>query len=371
MKLFLLCIVCSIAIAWINQHYLIKTSGDSIHRLTQNNISQFLIFCILTSFIGLRVNYNDTWAYRVGYDQELPFPEYWDTIEFGIGEHNGFFIFRALLKTLGISTQGYILIMAAISVALSLHVLKKYSCNYPLSLFLYFTTNVFLMPAAATKQYFAVLFVMLSIPYVIDGKWVKFLLLVFLAITFHPYAIMFLFLPFLQFKPWCKWTYILLFGALIIGISLESLFDTIIDITTMIGKEYSEDRLYGEGINVFRILVSNVPLVLSFIGRDRIRKNYTRVDNIILNLALLNGAIMFIGYFGTAIYFSRLAGYFTIAQCIVLPNLIRQLPLYTREKKIVKFMMIIGYLGFFMYANKSFDANFSRITIFEYIQNLI
>ena len=91
-----------------------------------------------------------------------------------------------------------------------------------------------------------------------------------------------------------------------------------------------------------------------------------------VNLAMLNGAIMFVGMFGTAIYFSRLASFFTIAQCIALPWILSKLP---RDRRtFFTAAMIVGYCGFFAYANvlsQSFDANFRRITLFEYLRNYI
>lgn len=65
----------------------------------------------------------------------------------------------------------------------------------------------------------------------------------------------------------------------------------------------------------FRLLVTLVPLVMSFILRKQINDpyyEYDRQDNICLNLSFLNGEIMFIALFGTANYFARLANYFYI-----------------------------------------------------------
>ena len=87
---------------------------------------------------------------------------------------------------------------------------------------------------------------------------------------------------------------------------------------------------------------------------------------------MINGAIMFVGLFGKAIYFSRLASYFTIAQCVALPAILSKLP--SEYRRLFTYLMIIGYIGFFLYANVmtySFSTDFSRITFFDYISQLL
>jgi len=359
----------ALAAAWFCQYTRFSFDGKVIGRRDSNSIAEFALFAILTLFIGLRRYYNDTGTYKAGYDDLAPLAEYLEHFDFSLGDHVGFELVNAWLKSLDVSTQGFLLFYAAISVGLSLYFIKKHSCNFLVSVFLFFTTNMYFMPAAAMKQYVAVIIGMLSIPCVVKKQWLRFLLLVGIATLFHPYALMYLLFPLLQFRPWSARTYLLLFVTVIIGFSLESLFSTIIDITSLIGKGYTEEDLVGEGINLLRVLVCNVPLILSFLFRGHLFRDSTKEENLMINLAMINGAIMFVGLFGTAIYFSRLANYFTITQCIVLPWLISRLPMNRRDKRLVTVCMVVGYMGFFLYANKSFDSGFSRITLLEYLLN--
>ncbi len=136
------------------------------------------------------------------------------------------------------------------------------------------------------------------------------MLLLILAATFHPYVLIYLLIPFLTFKPWSKWTYVFLGAFVAAGFALESLLGSIVDLTAMLGDTYSEEELVGEGISIFRVLVSNVPLFLTFVYRRQLFQTSSREDHLMVNLAMLNGAIMFVGLFGTAIYFSRMASFF-------------------------------------------------------------
>ena len=239
-----------------------------------------------------------------------------------------------------------------------------------LSLFLFFATNAYTLTAAAVKQSTAIALSLVAVTFALEKKWFSFAILMFLAATFHPYVLVFALVPFLTFKPWSKMTYIMLAAFIFAGFMLESLLGTIVDITSMIGDTYSEESLIGEGINIFRVLVANMPLILTYMYRRLLFQNSTRADNLMINLAMLNGAIMFVGIFGTAIYFSRLASFFTIAQCVALPRILSRLP--QDRRRFYTVAMIIGYCFFFVYANvinQSFDTNFCRITLFEYFTN--
>ena len=259
-----------------------------------------------------------------------------------------------------------------IAIGGSLYFFKRYSINLTLALFLFFTTNAYTFCAAAIKQTTATAIAFVAITFCLKKKWVPFTLLILLAATFHPYVLLYLLAPFLTFKPWSKWTYVLIAVSVAVGFSLESLLGSIIDLTTMIGDNYSEEALVGDGINIFRVLVSNVPLILTFLFRKQIFHSSSRQENLMVNLAMINGAIMFVGLFGKAIYFSRLASYFTVAQCVALPLILKKLP--DNYRKLFTALMIIGYIGFFLYANvfvAHFDKDFARITFFEYVYGLI
>lgn len=58
------------------------------------------------------------------------------------------------------------------------------------------------------KQCAAMFFLLMALPYAIDKKYVKFYLLVFVAIMFHTHAFMFAIVPLLFKKPWGKVTWI-------------------------------------------------------------------------------------------------------------------------------------------------------------------
>ena len=114
-----------------------------------------------------------------------------------------------------------------------------------------------------------------------------------IAALIHPYALMYLLVPFMEFRPWTKRTYWILTIFLAAGFLLRPLIGTVVNITALLGEEYTASSFTGEGVNIFRVLVCNVPLALSFLYRKKLFVNTSKTENLIVNLAMLNGVIMF------------------------------------------------------------------------------
>lgn len=360
-------IVLSILMAWLIQYTYMGTP-DSLGTKSAHRIFGFVLFAIMALFIGLRTYYNDTATYRAGYAALQGFPEFWDGFQTKIGDNPGFHITSGILKTLDVSTQGFVLFFSVVTIGLFLLFLRQFSCNFTLTVFLFFMTGMYMLSAAAMKQNIAVAICLCAIPFALKKKWVPFVLLVGLASTFHPYALMYLAIPLLTFKPWHGKTYLLLIGFVAAGFALESLLGSIVDITAMLGDEYSMESLQGEGINIFRVLVCNVPTFLTFVYQKELFYDSKPKDNLMINLCMINGAIMFVGMFGTANYFGQLANYFTIFQSVALPWIISKLQ-NPKTRQLLMGAMVICYVMYFWYSNTvngSFDALFGRISFFEF-----
>ncbi|WRK52213.1 EpsG family protein [Coprobacillaceae bacterium CR2/5/TPMF4] len=91
-----------------------------------------------------------------------------------------------------------------------------------------------------------------------------------------------------------------------------------------------------------------------------------------MNLTILNAEIMFIGLFGTANYFGRLANYFLIFQALCLPHLFKAFN--ETSRKLITSACIIGFLLYFYYANvinQNFDSMFNYVPFINYIKSII
>lgn len=326
----------------------------------------------LILFAGLRTNYNDTGTYVNAYngipaDVELTSGIKWTEL----GGNPGFFFTMRLMKRLGLSGQSFIMVFSIFIVGTYLWFLRKYSCNIFLTILLFVTFAGYTFTLAAIKQCTAMALCLIATDRAIRKKYPSFLVYVILASMFHLYALMYLVVPFLSFRPWSKYTVIMITIFALVGIGMQSLLGTVLKVTDMLGEEYNAASFMGEGVNPFRLLVVSVPAILSLVAQKQIARSEERDKYIILNLTMLNAEIMFVALFGTANYFARLANYFLPFQAISIPWLLKHFELVSK-----RFLLItasVCYLLFCVYENAinaSFDVGFYSITLWEYLKSL-
>ena len=357
----------AVGLAWCADHVAVRPlQPGRRHRLV---FCTLLILVLLAGFAGLRTRCNDTGAYRHSY--ELISKSFLEDSDKSIGANPLFNWVNYQLKMRGVSTQNFLMFWAFLTVACYVVLAHRLSANYPLTVFLLFTTGCYTFAFAGIKQAAAVGIAVISVLFALRKKWIPYVLGVLIATLIHPYSLMYLLVPLLEFRPWTKKTYWMLALFLAAGFLLQPLVGTVVSITTMLGEEYTVSSFTGEGVNIFRVLVCNVPLVLSYLYRDKLFADSSKTENLVVNLTMLNGAIMFVGLFGTANYFGRLANYFLIFQSLSLPWMLKKIG--GRDRKLLTLLMVVGYAAYFYYANainQPFDQDFARLTVAEYFAQL-
>ena len=357
----------AVALAWCADHVTVgPVNPNRRHRMI---VCTLVIIILLAGFAGLRTHCNDTGAYRHGY--ELINERSWEASDKSVGSNPLFNWVNYQLKMRGVSTQNFLMFWAFLTVGCYIAFVHRYSANYSLTIFLLFTTGCFTFAFAGIKQAAAVGIAVIAVMFALRKKWLLFLAGVAVATLIHPYALMYLLVPFMEFRPWTKKTYWMLTIFLAAGFLLRPLLGTVVNITTLLGEEYTVTSFAGEGVNIFRVLVCNVPLVLSYIYRKKLFADSSTAENLMINLTMLNGAIMFVGLFGTANYFARLANYFLIFQSLSLPWMLKKIG--GRDRKMLTALMVLGFLAYFYYANVlaiPFDQDFARLSLPEYLAQL-
>lgn len=360
----------SLAIAWIIDKRDRELKWRGIER--QERMMTWLLIIVLGFFCGLRTWGNDTVTYLEIYEHLTPklseiTPENKPSFSDGIA----FFYVSSLLKTLGFSKQDYLLVFAFATVIPYVLFVRRYSRSMVFGVFLMFATGFYTFSLAAIKQCMATAFCLLAVNAALDKKYGRFLLLVGVAMLFHPYAMVYLLVPLLMFRPWTFRTlaYVVVFVAA--GFLLESLLGVVLDVTSMWGATYDETSFSEEGVNIFRVAVSFVPMLLACLCGRPLFRNSSKEENLMFNMAMINALIMFVGLFGTANYFARLANYFLPAQIIVLPWILERL--IQRDRIVLKLACVVGYLGYFIYENgiiRPFENHYAHITIWQYLSSL-
>lgn len=338
---------------------------------TERKYNKFFFFCtalVLIIFSGLRTSYNDTGGYTFVYRHlETTFENFsWE-----LGDNPGFNIANIILKWLNFSDQTFLLIYAAVTLSIYIWFIFRYSVNPTLSIFLLISMGAYTFTMAAIKQCIAIAFSLLATHFAMQKKWGLFIFGILIASTFHAYALMFLILPLLNFRPWSWKTFLMLAVFAVAGFMLEPLLGTVINITSMLGEEYDVATLSGDGVNPFRLAVVSVPVLLSLLVKNNIGAQRNMKQNIILNLSMLNAEIMFVALFGTANYFARLANYFLVFQTISLPWLLTFFE--KKSKRFITGVAIICYVAYMYYGhaiNEVFDLDYSGITLLSYFQSL-
>ena len=367
-------VLCSLFLAFISDNqsrYTLDEYGEKVY-LKKEKLCYFLMTIILAIFVGLRTKGNDTFVYRFGYENASS--ELGDVLHIDwrrVSGAPGLEFVKILCKSMGFTTQDYIMATGFFVTCVYLWFIRKYTSNICLSVFYFITMGCYTFSMAAIKQTMAVAFLMFATDNAIKSKWPKYLFWLLVAELFHPYSFVYLIVPFLFFSPWSPKSYLLMTGTVVVSLSMSTLFEAIDAVTDSLGYNYSADSFSGEGVNIFRVLVVWVPVTLSFLAKKELRRSTDRAMNLIVNLSTINAVIMFIGLFGTANYFARLANYFLIFQTIALPWLFR---FYTRSnQKFLTSVSVVCYAMYFYYSMNvvygAFDQQFAFVSVFDYLFN--
>lgn len=337
----------------------------------RENFFYAILVVVMVLFVGLRTQYNDTDNYESFYNAMDPELGLFEQLSWEIGENPLFALTNRILQKLGCSAQSFLLFYAAITVGLNLWFIRKYSCNVPFSVFLFLATGMFTFTMAAIKQCMAMAICLVAIDRAIQKKYIACVLWVLLASLYHPYALMYLIVPFLMFRPWSVQTVIMLAVFAVAGAVLDQLIGTIVDVTDLLGENYDAASFTGEGVNPFRVAVVAVPVLLALVTRRVIAQTPDRVQYLMVNLAMLNAEIMFVGLFGTANYFARLANYFLLFQAMAMPWLLTHFE--PRSNRTMTWGALAGYSAFYVYSNaihESFDYHYASVSVWDYLASL-
>ena len=323
-------------------------------------------------FAGLRTSYNDTHTYIVIYDKISVENGLLYDFTWGLSDHPGFYFICRILKKLHFSSQSFLMFFSIFSIGTQLWFIRKYANNIGLAVYVFLTIGCFCFSMAAIKQCTATAICLIAIDRLIRKRYILFIVLVLLAVTCHPFSIVFIICPLLFTKPWTKYTYILIFVGIIAAFSLQSWLGNALDLVSIMGIEYNEENFVSEGVNIFRVLVVWAPVLLSFfLRRYGLLDEDDPVQNLMINLMILCALIMFIALFGNPIYIGRLANYFLIFQCIGLSYLLQYF--HKDSRSIMIIILIILYFAYSYYGNainSSFDSNYNSISIAQFFENI-
>ncbi len=339
----------------------------------KDKIFFFIMALSMCVFAGLRRSYNDTYTYLNIYNADISAEKsILSQMTYSLSDSPAFKLAILTMKKIGLSDQTYLMLFALFDVGVGLWFIRKYTNSIALAVFYFFTMDMYTFYMAAIVQCTAQACCLIAVDRLLSNKKLGFWLWIIIGILFHPYCALYVIALVMVKAPWTKVTYISLLAVGLGVVFFRPILGAVVEITSAMGEDYTVEEFSQEGVNVFRVAVCMIPTILSFAAQRFLLENKDKKENLIINLAILNGLLMFLGLFGTANYFARMANYFLIFQIFALPLLFRYFN--PQSKSMLIMMSIVGYALYFYYSNGilygGFDVIFRRVTLLEYLQSL-
>lgn len=343
--------------------------------LDRPDIFMCIIIAWLSCFMFLRTAYNDTGNYIFEWRRATPsLEEFLDSGElFKFGSNPLFKLYKSVLKEFTDSYHVMFFFPAVLSCVASIKLIKRFSVDPVFSLMVFFSVGTYVLYMAAVKQCFAIAILLYALPYALDKKYIRFVLLVLFAVMFHTHAFIFLAVPFFFGRPWGKLTWCLLLAVLVAIATYNRTFSALMEFALSIGVNIADIEVFdGHSINPLRILVYSIPAIMSFFFRDRLYYNSTRAENLFANLSIVAAFILSIGLIQGANLFARMAAYYEIALSLSFPWMINKV----FDRPSAKLIKTVAYPMFFVYflyefgISKSFDIAYRSITLWQFFQEV-
>ncbi|MCQ6558986.1 EpsG family protein [Paenibacillus mendelii] len=299
----------------------------------------FITMAVLALVAGLRNNIGDTVYYVHSYVTGI---YTWETLDFN-GDF-GFIILQMILQSISRDPQIMIFVTALITNVLIVAVIYRYSRIVELSIFIYITSGMYLTSMNGIRQYLAAAIIFTSTKYLLNGDWKKYVLIVLLASTIHKSALILLPIYFVvRKKAWTKQTVLLVAVAVVIVIGFNQFMGALFSV---IGdSQYGQYQNFSEGgANILRVVVALIPLVIAFLGRDKLRVLFPNIDYIV-NLNLINCVFMIISTQNWI--FARFSIYFGLYQLILLSWVIKVFR--EKDQKLMYYGILVCYFIFYFY----------------------
>ena len=304
-----------------------------------NKFFVFLVMATLVIVSGLRVNIGDTFVYMASYERnDLS----WELVR--SGKDIGFGILQMILQSFSKDPQFMIFTMALITNVLIVLVFYNYSRIFELSTYVYITGNTYLVSMNGIRQVLAASICFIAIKYLLERNFFKYALLIVIASTIHFSALIMLPVYFLvQLKAWSKYTFIMIGASVAIVFSFET-FTTLL-FSALEDTQYSEYSSFNEGgANIIRVVVSAAPLVLAYIGRERMRQVFPKID-FIVNMSILGLLFMIIST--QSWIFARVSIYFNLYQLILVSWVLEAFT--KKDQRFLYYCIIILYVAYYYY----------------------
>lgn len=313
----------------------IPLAGEVSSDTQTNKIEKFplffavIVFAYFTFWIGMRTYIFDTGVYIDSFnDISTDFYVAWNEIDWE-GKGVGFDIFNVFFKCfISEDFQWWLMAVAIISILPIMLVLRKYSCDFFFSAFVFVALTTFTWPMNGMRQFLCVAILFGCCDFIKDGKFFKFAIVVLLLSTVHYTSILMLLVYFVaRSKPWQMRIFVFLIAIVLVCIFAEPFFagleDTVLSGTAYEGatSQFAED----DGVNPLRALFASVFPLLAFIRRKSLEEHYETepMIPIAVNMSLISAMLFVVGIFTSGILVGRLPIFCSVYNMLLIPYLLK------------------------------------------------
>ena len=309
---------------------------DGIKKDLQSRIVYFGIIIAFILFSGLRSKYNDTFFYKHAFNVIATNHLDLSTI---FESYGGFQIYQELIKLyISENPQVFILLSSILTNLLYIVFYTRHTKKFAEVIFLY-SIGGFIFGMAGIKQAISVGISLYAIEGYLNKKYIRAILLLLLAMTFHPYVICLICVPFLKDRIWNRKTLVVIAICVVAFANMEIVFK----LFSVIGRDYSDTNFGDYKINPIRVLVEAVPVVISFIYRDKLNKSENKLLKLGINMQTVAFVFIAMGLFVNPIYLGRMSTYFSCLSVVAIPEMLSVC--WKKSKNGAK--LILGYYTFF------------------------
>ena len=299
--------------------------------------------------------FGDTYSYRTMY-REMP-SSIFAAFSYlkGVTKDEGFSVLSILIKSIfGESPVIYFMILAAIQMICLVVIIRKYSNNYMLSIFIFIASTEYISWVHnGVRQFTAVMIIFAATDWILKKKYIPVIGIILLASTIHGSALLMIPVIFIiQGDAWNKKTVLCIIASIVVLMYVDQ-FTTILDALlsdTQYTNVVSDWQSWNDdGMNPLRVLLFSLPSIISIIGLKYIKHAQNPMINLATNAGIIATGLSLIAMGTSGIFMGRLPIYVSLySSCILLPWEIENI--FTEDSaRIVTLAAVVCYIIFFYY----------------------
>ncbi|MGL4972965.1 MAG: EpsG family protein [Culicoidibacterales bacterium] len=297
-----------------------------------------LLLIVFVGVAGLRSGIGDTGAYISKYALVVNGTLSVTTASYELG----FVLFLQLLTLISTDPQIMIFTTSLIIHSCYIWMFRTYASLFELQIYMYIASGFFLTLMNGMRQGLAAAILFASTKLIVNNNFKSYLIIILLLSTVHTSVLIMIPVYFIvREEAWSKRIVKILFFSAIGLLFAQPLISILFQLLE--GSKYEVYSTFNEGgSNILRTVVAAIPVVLAYIGRERLKEEWPE-SNVFVNMSIIN--LIIYSFSLVNWIFARFAYYFTPYTFVLLPYLIKTM-FNKNEKPFIYYSLLVCYFIF-------------------------